>query len=58
MTGSLAVGGGVPHPIAPQIPEGGVTVNRTAQRRHDALAWVSGNRAAGVYWPGGLAKGS
>ena len=58
MTGSLAVGGGVPHPIAAANPGGWRDCQPDPQRRHDALAWVSGNRAAGVYWPGGLAKGS
>ena len=30
--------GGVPRPIAARTPEGGGTVNRTAQWRHDPLA--------------------
>lgn len=44
----------MPQPIAAKTPEGSGTVNRNAQRRHDALAGRGSARAglARVEWPG------
>jgi Helix-turn-helix domain len=44
--------GWVPRPIAAKPPEGGGTVNRTVERRHDALGWQR-LRTSGVCWCGG-----